>query len=311
MTDFERKILETRSGPLSADGIRIMQLNLGYICNMSCKHCHIEAGPSRREVMGRETIDHALKAVQKCGIETLDLTGGAPELNPFFRSVVKEAKALNLHVIARSNLTVFFEDGYADLPEFYAENRIEVIASLPHYTEDGVDRVRGSGTFLKSVEGVRKLNDLGYGSHTERKIHLVYNPLGAFLPSSQNELENQYRSELHTKFGISFDRLYTFANLPIGRFRDFLTRSGNLEKYMETVKGAFNPGTLDGLMCRYLISVRWDGKLYDCDFNQVLGLTVDKACPQHIEDFDYAALAGRKIVTDDHCFVCTAGQGSS
>lgn len=311
MTGFEEKLLEVGAAPLSAGGIKIMQLNLGYRCNMACKHCHIEAGPSRREVMGRDTIDHALAAVQECGIETIDLTGGAPELNPLFRFIVEKASSLNRHVISRSNLTVFFEEGYADLPEFYAGHGVEVIASLPHYTEDGVGRVRGSDAFHKSIEALKKLNSLGYGKSEERKIHLVYNPMGAFLPSSQNELEEQYRRELYTRFGILFNRLYTFANMPIGRFKEFLTRSRNFEKYMETVKGAFNPATLDGLMCRYLISVRWDGKLYDCDFNQMISLPVDKGRPQHIKDFDYTALAGRKIVTDDHCFVCTAGQGST
>ena len=311
LTDFDEKILKVRPAPLMADGISIMQLNLGYMCNMTCKHCHIEAGPSRLEIMGREIIDKALEVVRKCDIETLDLTGGAPELNPFFRFIVEEAKALNRRVIVRSNLTVFFEDGFEDLPEFYSKQRVEVIASLPHYTEEGVNRVRGGGTFQKSIEALRKLNDFGYGQNDERRIHLVYNPAGAFLPFSQSELEEQYKRELQANFGIVFDRLYTFANMPIGRFREYLIRSGNFEKYMKAVKCAFNPCTLDGLMCRCLISVRWDGSLYDCDFNQMLGLTVDEGCPQHIKDFDYALLAGRKIVTDNHCFVCTAGQGST
>ena len=311
MTDFDEKLQRVRPGPLLADGIRIMQLNLGYVCNMACKHCHIEAGPSRQEVMGREVIAIALEAVRKYDVETVDLTGGAPELNPFFRSVVEEAKNLNRHVLVRSNLTVFSEKGFEDLPEFYSEQCVEVIASLPHYTEESVDRVRGSKTFQKSIEAIRKLNRLGYGENDERRIHLVYNPGGAFLPSSQSGLEEQYKKELYTKFGIVFDRLYTFANMPIGRFKEYLVRSRNFEKYMETVRSAFNPCTLNGLMCRYLISVGWDGNLYDCDFNQILGLSVDKDCPRHIRDFDYAVLAKRRIVTDDHCFVCTAGQGST
>ena len=311
MTKFDERILDLGSGPLSADGIRILQLNLGYRCNMACKHCHIEGGPSRQELMGRGVIDAAMEVVRRSGIETVDLTGGAPELNPFFKSVVEEARALNRHVIARSNLTILFEKGFEDLAEFYAEHCVEVVASFPHYLEGNVDRVRGSFAFQRSIEALRKLNSLGYGQHSERRIHLVYNPIGAFLPSSQNELEGQYKKELYANFGIIFDRLYTFANMPIGRFREFLLRSRNFEKYMGTVEAAFNPQTLDALMCRYLISVRWDGNLYDCDFNQMRGLSVESACPQHIWDFDYDLLAKRRIVTDDHCFVCTAGQGST
>ena len=311
MTLFEEKIIALRAEPLLADAIMIMQLNLGYKCNMACKHCHIEASPSRHELMGREIIDEALEAVRKYNIETLDLTGGAPELNPFFRSIVEEASALNRHIVVRSNLTIFFEKGFENLAEFYSEHSVEVIASFPHYTEAGVNRVRGSSAFQKSIEALRQLNSLGYGRGAKKQIHLVYNPMGAFLPSNQAELEAQYKKELYSNFGINFDRLYTFANMPIGRFKEFLMRSRNFEKYMETVKCAFNACTVDGLMCRYLISVGWDGNLYDCDFNQILGISVDNNCPQHIRDFDYATLAKRRIVTDNHCFVCTAGQGST
>ncbi len=311
MPDFEKKILEVQSGPLRAGGIKILQLNLGYRCNMSCKHCHIEASPFRNEVMGKEVVDSALSVFKNHDIDILDLTGGAPELSPHFRFLIQEASALSRHIIVRSNLTVFFEEGLKDLPEFYSEHSVEVIASLPHYTEDGVNRVRGSTAFQKSIEALRKLNSLGYGKDDKRRIHLVYNPMGAFLPSSQKELEEQYKRELDSNFGIVFNRLYTFANMPIGRFKDFLLRSRNFDKYIETVKRTFNPGTLDSLMCRYLISVGWDGNLYDCDFNQILGLPVDKSCPIHIRDFNYSSLAGRRIVTDNHCFVCAAGQGST
>jgi radical SAM/Cys-rich protein len=312
MTGFEKKVHEVQSGPLQACGIKILQVNLGYQCNLACRHCHIEAEPSRTESMGMKVIDQVIDVLEKSPIEILDITGGAPELNPHLRYLVQKARGAGVHLIARTNLSVFFEPGMHDIPGFYAENDVEIIASLPHYMETSVDRVRGSGTFTKSIEALRTLNGLGYGTEQGKKqLHLVYNPPGAFLPSSQTELEKQYRKELLSKFNIVFNRLYTFANMPIGRFRDFLVRTDNYQAYQEKIKGAFNPGTLNGLMCRYMISIGWDGTLYDCDFNQVLGLTVDMECPDHINDFDYSVLAGRKIVTDDHCFACTAGQGST
>lgn len=312
MTEFDRKIIEIKSEPLKADTIRILQMNLGYRCNMFCKHCHINAGPARTEFMSEDIIDTVLQILRDHDIDTLDLTGGAPELNPSFRSLIQEAHAYCRHIIVRSNLTVFFEEGLEDIPEFYAEHDVEVIASLPHYTEDTVNRVRGSGTFQKSIGALRKLNNLGYGTYTDgMQLHLVYNPVGAFLPSSQNELEEQYKRELYAKYSIVFNRLFTFANMPIGRFRDFLVRSQNFNRYMESVKNAFNPEALDGLMCKYLISVGWDGKLYDCDFNQILGISLDRSYPRHIRDFSYSVLSERRIATGSHCFVCTAGQGSS
>ncbi len=311
MTDFEKKVLAIQSEPLKASGIKILQLNLGYKCNMTCKHCHIDAGPARNEMMKKDVIDSALKIIREHEIETLDLTGGAPELHPHMKYSITEAKKAGRHVIVRSNLTVFYEKGKEDFSRFYSDNNVEVVASLPYYREENVDRVRGPGTFQKNVTALRGLNALGYGKTVEKQLHLVYNPMGAFLPSSQKELEEQYRKEMMERFGIIFNRLYTFANMPLGRFKDFLKQSGNLNKYMERIKYAFNPDTIDGLMCRYLISVGYDGTLYDCDFNQVLGLPVDKHSSQHIREFDYSSLTGRKISTGDHCFVCTAGQGST
>ncbi len=312
MTDFENRILEIQSEPLKAINIKILQLNLGYKCNMACKHCHIEASPHRKELMGKEVIDTALDVLRNHNIRILDLTGGAPELNPHMKYLVQEARKLNRHVIVRSNLTVFFENGMEHFPEFYSDHDVEVVASLPHYIKDSVDRVRGNNTFQKSVEALKILNSFGYGKHLDQKqLQLVYNPIGAFLPSSQKELEDQYRRELYSNFGIVFNHLYTFANMPIGRFKEFLVRSNNLNKYTESIKSAFNPLALDGLMCRYLISVRWNGALYDCDFNQMLGLSVDTGCPDHIIDFNYDLLTERNIVTDNHCFACTAGQGST
>lgn len=312
MTKFEKKVIESKSEPLTAACIKILQLNLGYKCNMTCKHCHVDAGPHRTELMSREIIDAALGIAGDFNIKTLDLTGGAPELNPHLKYIVSEARKLNRHIIVRTNLSIFFEKGTEELPEFYSENEVEVVASLPHYTKDSVDRVRGAGAFQKSIKALQKLNSLGYGNQSGKKqLHLVYNPIGAFLPPSQKELEEQYKRELSSSSGVVFNSLYTFANMPIGRFREFLVRSHNLDKYVEKIESAFNPFTLDGLMCRYIISVGWDGTLYDCDFNQVLGLTVDIDCPEHISDFDYDLLAKRKIVTDNHCFACTAGQGST
>ncbi len=311
MSEIEEKIREIQSEPLRASGIRTLQMNLGYQCNMACKHCHIDAGPGRTELMGKEIVEAALRIAEDCGIETLDLTGGAPELNPHFRFLIRQAKKSGRKVIVRSNLTIFFEEGMEDLPDFYAEHDTEITASLPHYTEAGTDRVRGTGTFSRSIEALRKLNSLGYGFTGGKKLNLVYNPLGAFLPACQSELEEHYKKALRSLFGITFNRLYTFANMPVGRFGDFLERSNSLKRYMEKAKSLFNPETLNYLMCRYLISIGWDGKIYDCDFNQMLGLTVNGGCSPHIRDFDYAKLAGRKIVTGSHCFVCTAGQGST
>ena len=309
---FRDKILTIRPEPLISDRVDILQVNVGYKCNMSCKHCHIEAGPDRREVMTRDTVDVVLRVLGENDIGTLDITGGAPELNPHFKYLVREARNIGRHVTVRTNLTIFFEEGMEDLPEFYRDNAVEVVASLPHYIEGDADRVRGSGTFRKSIKALERLNRLGYGTGSDnRRLNLVYNPPGAFLAPSQKTLEEDYRRELRGRFGISFDSLFVFVNMPIGRFREYLIRSRNLEKYQERLISAFNPETLDGLMCRYLISVRWDGMLYDCDFNQMLGLHLDGESPQHIRDFDYRLLSRREITVYDHCYGCTAGQGST
>lgn len=311
-SNFQDKVLATRGEPLRAEGIEVLQVNLGFRCNMACKHCHVEAGPARDQMMGCETADKVISTLAGSDIPTVDLTGGAPELNSQFRRLVAEARALGKRVIVRSNLTIFSEEGMQDLPGFYAENGVEVIASLPYYKESGVDRVRGKGTFQKSVEALRKLNSLGFGTDEGGMLlNLVYNPPGAFLPPGQETLEGEYRRDLGEKFGISFSRLFTFTNMPIGRFREFLVASGNLEPYMGKLISAFNPATLDGLMCRHLLSMGWDGSLYDCDFNLVLGLKVAEGCPDNIGDFDYQSLSTRTIAVGDHCFGCSAGQGST
>jgi radical SAM/Cys-rich protein len=309
---FAERIEETLGGPLTARDLQVLQVNVGYRCNMACRHCHVVAGPDRSEVMEKETVDQVLAVVNKYDIKTLDITGGAPELNPHFAYCVTEARKAGCHIIARSNLTVFFEKGYEHLPEFYCEHDIEITASLPYYLDSSVDRVRGDGTFGKSIRAIRRLNSLGYGDGSGiRKLNLVYNPSGTFLAPSQQCLEEEYRRQLGPHHNISFDRLFVFSNMPVGRFKDHLEKTGSLGKYLKTLEESYNPSALDGLMCRHIISVGWDGALYDCDFNQVLGLHMQDSSPQQIRDFDIERLAGRPIRVGDHCYGCTAGQGST
>jgi radical SAM/Cys-rich protein len=309
--EFKEKISSILSDPMTASGIEVLQVNMGYRCNMSCAHCHVGAGPARREEMKRETVESVLDVMRVNGIRVLDITGGAPELNPHFRYLVKEAGRLGCRVIVRTNLTVFFESGMDDLPEFFRDNGVELVASLPCYMGTNVDGIRGKGAFQKSIRAIKMLNDLGYGmGPSGGKLNLVYNPAGAFLPPSQEALENDYKRELGKRFGISFNSLYTFANMPVGRFRDSLVHTNNLERYMEELRAAFNPATIEGLMCRHLISIGWDGTLYDCDFNQALGFPVDDVSP-HITGFDHERLNRRRIAVSDHCYGCTAGQGST
>ena len=311
-TQFDQKLLSVNSLPLQALELKILQVNLGYRCNMACKHCHVAGSPARSEVMEPKTVEQVLRVFLENPFETLDLTGGAPELNPAFRGLVSRARKAGRHVVARTNLTIFFEEGMADLPEFYRDHNVDLIASLHYYLEDGVDRVRGSGAFKKSIEALKRLNSLGYGAESSGlDLSLVYNPQGMFLAPAQGTLEIEYKRELKERFGISFNHLYTFSNMPIGRFREFLARTNNLDKYREMLARAFNPLTLDNIMCRHLVNVRWDGKIHDCDFNQVLDIATTSPSSGQISEFDYAALSRRTIAVDDHCFGCTAGQGSS
>jgi radical SAM/Cys-rich protein len=309
---FKEKILSIQGQPLRAEGVDILQVNIGYKCNMACKHCHVAAGPDKNQEMDRETVETVLDVLKENDINSLDITGGAPELNPHFRYLVREASHSGRHVTVRTNLTIFFEVGMEDLAEFYSMNSVEIIASLPYYTESEVDRVRGKGAFEKSIRGLKKLNSLGYADDSsDKKLNLVYNPSGTFLSPSQGTLEDDYKRELSKRFGITFNELYTFTNMSIGRFREYLILSKNLEKYMDKLEDAFNPLTLEGLMCRRLISIGWNGILYDCDFNQILGLTLDRDCHQSVKDFDYLRLSERLITVDEHCYGCTAGQGST
>ncbi|HOD35513.1 MAG TPA: arsenosugar biosynthesis radical SAM protein ArsS [Syntrophales bacterium] len=311
MNSFDEKIREISGDVLRAKEVAILQVNIGYACNMSCKHCHLSAGPDRHELMSREIMEDVLRAVRQQGIKTVDITGGAPELNPHMMYLAAGARASGAHVVIRTNLTVLLEPGMEDLPEFYREQGFEVVASLPHFLGASVDRVRGEGTFEKSLRVLRRFNGLGYGKEgTGLILNLVYNPPGALISGSQAELEKRYREELAVR-GVSFNRLFTFTNMALGRFQEFLVRSRGLEDYMAAIRKAFNPATLDGLMCRHLLSVRWDGTLFDCDFNQVPGLPVGASCPRHISSFRSDEFAGRRIVTGDHCFVCTAGAGTS
>lgn len=313
LTDvFKETLRRIDRFPLCARGIDILQVNLGYRCNLACKHCHVQAGPLRTEMMSGENVAAVIHVLENSPIKILDLTGGAPELHPDFRSLVTGARGIGCHVIVRSNLTVFFESGQTDLPSFYSENGVEIVASLPYFRIANVDAVRGNGVFAQCIKALHALNDHGYGDEGGTcKIHLVHNPRGAFLPSPQQSLETQYRKELLENFGVRFNQLYTLANMPLGRFKDFLVSSRGYETYMEKLRQAFNPATLDGVMCRRLVSVGWDGTLADCDFNLVAGLPVKDDSPKHIRNFDYEALSRRKIVLSEHCFGCTAGQGST
>ena len=298
-------------GELRRDRTEILQINVGKLCNQTCGHCHVNAGPGRKEIMTRETIDRIVDWLAQTDIPTVDITGGAPEIIPDFRHLVTRIKSLDRQILDRCNLTIFFEPGHEGLPEFLAQNEIEVIASLPCYTAGNVDAQRGNGVFEKSIRALQLLNQLGYGVDPRLPLHLVYNPLGAKLSGPQAELEADYHAELKHHFGIVFNRLYTITNMPIARFAAWLRANGEYEKYMELLVGAFNPASVDGLMCRSTLSVGWRGEVYDCDFNQMLDMQWRNGRPLYLWDIDPATLAGREIITGDHCFGCTAGAGSS
>jgi radical SAM/Cys-rich protein len=309
---FERQLERIDLLPLRATGITVFQINVGKLCNQTCLHCHVDAGPDRTERMSRETAEQCIQALAQTDIPTVDITGGAPELNPNFRWLVEQSRALNRHVMDRCNLSVLLLPSQSDLAEFLAEHRVEIVASLPYYRASQTDAQRGEGVFEKSIQALRLLNQLGYGRPgSGLSLHLAYNPVGAFLPPKQEAIEAQFRKELRTRHDVEFNHLYTITNLPISRFLQFLVESGNYEHYMERLANAFNPAAAAGVMCRYTISVSWDGALYDCDFNQMLDLPVDHGAPAHIRDFDPVQLNRRQITTRNHCYGCTAGAGSS
>lgn len=309
---FETTLALHRPEKLQASGIEIFQINVGRLCNQVCAHCHVDAGPDRGEIMTKETMQCCVNALGNTSIPKVDITGGAPEMNPNFRWLVEQVRALGRHVMDRCNLTVFSVKGKEDLPEFLAMNQVEVIASLPYYQERETDRQRGSGVFGRSVEALQRLNALGYGKPDSGLVlNLVHNPVGAFLPASQKAIELEFKKNLQSHYGIQFNNLYCITNMPISRFLEFLLNSGNYHRYMEKLAQAFNPSSIDGLMCRNTISIGWDGRLYDCDFNQMLDLEVGHSSPKHIQEFDFERLRNRRIVTNLHCYGCTAGAGSS
>ncbi|MBX7058925.1 MAG: arsenosugar biosynthesis radical SAM protein ArsS [Leptospirales bacterium] len=306
--DFTARLAEI-SGQrrLGAAELQTLQINVGKVCNQACRHCHVDASPMRSESMNAEVAQLCLQALARLpGVDTVDITGGAPELNPNFRMLVRESRALGKLVIDRCNLTILQEPGQEDLAEFLASQQAEIVASLPHFAAARTDQQRGRGVFERSIAALRKLNELGYGD--QLRLNLVYNPSGLFLAGQQAQLEREFRERLAADFGIRFHNLYCMNNMPISRFLESLLRANKLEEYMSMLAGAFNPATLDGLMCRRQVSVGYDGQLYDCDFNQMLELP---AAIGHIGDLNQADWEARSIVLHNHCFACTAGSGSS
>jgi radical SAM/Cys-rich protein len=310
---FEDVLARHGRPPLEAHAVEVLQVNVGKLCNQTCAHCHVDAGPDRREVMSRETAGQVIELLRRQpAIPTLDITGGAPELNPQFRYLVTEASALGRRVIDRCNLSVLLLGSQRDLVGFLAEHRVEVTASLPSFRASGTDAQRGDGVFARSLEGLRLLNGVGFGRGQGLVLNLVHNPVGTFLPGDQASLERDYRRELQLRHGIFFDRLYTITNMPISRFLEHIERTGNLQRYMELLVSSFNPRAADGVMCRTYLSVGWDGTLYDCDFNQMLEMPANHGAPQTLAALlASGGLAPRRVVTDRHCFGCTAGAGSS
>ena len=312
---FDAMLARHGLSPIRRESVRTIQVNVGKLCNQACHHCHVDAGPRRTEIMTRATAERVIEILAASPrVTTLDITGGAPELNPNFAMLVQLACALGRTVIVRCNLTVTLEPGMEWLVDFYRRSRVELICSLPCYTAENVDQQRGAGVFGKSIVAMRQLNAAGFG-RGELRLDLVYNPIGASLPPSQQELEARYRSELASNFGIVFDRLLTITNMPIARFAHQLATTGDHAKYMSLLVNHFNPATVDALMCRSLVSIGWDGRLYDCDFHQMLEITLggaERGANRTIWNIDdVAALTGDRIATASHCFGCTAGAGSS
>lgn len=311
---FATKLRESNLFPLKPTAIDLLQINVGKMCNQTCKHCHVDAGPDRKEIMTRETMQHCLDAIKSHSFSTIDLTGGAPEMNPNFRWFVEEIRKIdwNINIIVRCNLTIIVANpSYHDLPKFFKEHRIEVTSSLPYFTAMRTDAQRGEGVFEKSIRALKMLNEVGYGKDgTGLILNLVYNPSGAFLPGSQASLEVEFKKKLKDPHGIVFNQLFTITNLPISRFLDYLLVSGNYDDYMDKLIASYNPMAAAGVMCRNNISVGWDGYMYDCDFNQMLELKVQNA-GQHISEWNTRDLIEREIIINQHCFGCTAGAGSS
>ena len=312
MNRFAQKLTE-HSISLRRARPEVLQVNVGKLCNLTCVHCHVNAGPNRKEIMTRETVDRIIDWLAKTDIPTVDITGGAPEMIPDFRYFLERVKALqpSRHIIDRCNLTILLESGYGDLAEFLAKRKVEIVASMPCYSAENVDAQRGEGVFEGSIQALQLLNSLGYGYDPELPLHLVYNPVGPFLPPAQEELEADFKRELAAHFGIVFNKLYTITNLPIGRFASYLRHNNKLEQYMQLLINNFNQATIDGLMCRNTISVGWRGEVYDCDFNQQLNMQWENSKRLFLWDVDPDKIDNREIMTGEHCFGCTAGAGSS
>lgn len=310
---FESKIQDMGMKNLKPVGIDIFQVNVGKMCNQVCKHCHVDAGPDRKEIMTRDTMQQILDAMDGMPVKTVDLTGGAPEMNPDFRWFVEELSKKGAEIIVRCNLTIILANPkYHDLPEFFKKHNVNVVSSLPSFTARRTDAQRGDGVFNKSIEALKMLNAVGYGKEgTGLQLDLVYNPSGAYLPDDQSILESEFKGRLKDGFDIDFNNLYSITNLPVSRFLDYLLNSGNYEDYMSELANAFNPIAAEGVMCRNMVSIGWDGYLYDCDFNQMLDLKLNHGAPNHIKDFDWQKVLNREIIINQHCFGCTAGAGSS
>ena len=310
---FAKKIEETGQFPLRPKKLEILQINLGYMCNQVCEHCHVDAGPDRKEIMTKKTMLQCLEVIKNTNATTLDLTGGAPEMNPNFRWFVDEASKAGIKdFIVRSNLTIIRANKkYYDLPEFFKKHNIHVVSSMPHWTRGKTDKQRGSGVFDKSIKALQDLNAQGYGlPNSKLKLDLVYNPSGAFLPGDQVSMERDFKNALLEDFGIQFHNLFTITNLPVSRFLDYLIASDNYEDYMYSLVDAYNPSAVENVMCTHTISVSWDGYLYDCDFNQMLKLKVASSV-KHISEYNEEVLNNRTIIISQHCYGCTAGAGSS
>jgi len=310
---FEQTIEEINQYPLKPKNLEVLQVNLGYLCNQTCNHCHVNAGPNREEIMDISTLGHILEILRKTKVGTLDLTGGAPEMNPHFRWFVAEARKSGVKdFIVRSNLTIILEDPvYSDLPEFFAKYNIHLVSSLPFYKKERTDKQRGDGVFDKSIKVLQMLNKAGYGKENSKlKLDLVYNPAGAFLPANQDDLEKEFKNNLKSDYNIDFNTLFALTNLPISRFLNNLIKTENYEGYMQTLVEAYNPTAVTNVMCRNTISVGWNGYIYDCDFNQMLGLGVASKV-KHISQFNEELLQDREIIVSQHCYGCVAGAGSS
>ena len=308
---FAQKMEEVGLFPLTPKKLEILQINVGYMCNQQCVHCHVDASPYRKEITPKEVLEACLKVIDGTQVNTVDLTGGAPEMNPHFEWLLEELSKRNVEIIVRSNLTILVEGKFKSYPELFKKYGVTVISSLPCYTAENTDKQRGDGVFNKSIQALKRLNELGYGKESDLKLHLVFNPGGPSVAPNQQKLEADYKTRLMEDFGISFHNLYTITNLPIARYLEYLLNVDRYEDYMMLLANSFNPSAASEVMCRNTLSVDWNGDLFDCDFNQMLKLPVAVKSSENIMNFDAKELNSRKIVLNNHCFGCTAGEGSS